>query len=49
MAYDINLAQRMREHLASLRDLHGLEEKKMFGGVAFMIRGNMACGYMPII
>ena len=44
MAYDLHLAQRMRENLAGLHDLAGLEEKKMFGGVGFMIRGNMACG-----
>jgi TfoX/Sxy family transcriptional regulator of competence genes len=44
MAYDTNLAQRMRDHLANLQDLPGLEEKKMFGGVGFIIRGNMACG-----
>ena len=44
MAYDLNLTQRMREHLGRLQNLQGLEEKKMFGGVAFMIRGNMACG-----
>ena len=44
MAYDLNLTQRMRDHLASLEGLPGLEEKKMFGGVAFLIQGNMACG-----
>jgi TfoX/Sxy family transcriptional regulator of competence genes len=41
MAYDLNLAQRMREHLAGIG---GLDEKKMFGGVAYLIHGNMACG-----
>jgi len=41
MPYDLNLAKRIRDHLASFPDL---EEKKMFGGVAFLIRGNMACG-----
>ena len=44
MAYAVELAKRMKEHLAAIKDLNGLEEKKMFGGVAFMIRGNMACG-----
>jgi hypothetical protein len=41
MAYALNLAKRIREHLAGQL---GLVEKKMFGGVAFMIQGNMACG-----
>ena len=41
MAYDEGLAQRVRE---SLQELPELVEKKMFGGVGFMVRGNMACG-----
>ena len=41
MAYDEGLAQRIRE----LRGA-GLNEKKMFGGLAFMDRGNMAFGVM---
>lgn len=41
MAYDEGLAQRIRE---ALDDQQGLEEKKMFGGVGFMVRGNMAVG-----
>ncbi|MGD2047943.1 MAG: TfoX/Sxy family protein [Chloroflexota bacterium] len=41
MAYDEGLAQRIRE---TLGDRPGLEEKKMFGGVGFMLYGNMACG-----
>jgi TfoX/Sxy family transcriptional regulator of competence genes len=41
MAYDENLAQRIRSHLTGVP---GLVEKKMFGGVGFMINGNMACG-----
>ena len=41
MAYDEELAQRVRHVLA---DQQGLVEKKMFGGVGYMIRGNMACG-----
>lgn len=41
MAYDEGLAQRIRETL----DGHpGLIEKKMFGGVGYMLFGNMACG-----
>ena len=39
MAYDEKLADRMRELLRSEADL---SEKKMFGGLAFLIGGNMA-------
>ncbi|MDQ4028774.1 MAG: TfoX/Sxy family protein [Actinomycetota bacterium] len=39
MAYDEELADRIRELLAGESDL---TEKKMFGGLAFLIRGNMA-------
>jgi hypothetical protein len=42
MAYDQGLAQRVREMLDELEP-PGLAEKKMFGGVAFMLRGNLAC------
>ena len=41
MAYDETLAQRIRELLA---DKHSVVEKRMFGGIAFMLRGNMCCG-----
>ena len=41
MAYDDNLAQRIRAELGALS---GLVEKKMFGGVGFLVQGNMACG-----
>lgn len=41
MAYDEKLALWIREILA---DLPGLQEKKMFGGVGFLLNGNMACG-----
>jgi TfoX/Sxy family transcriptional regulator of competence genes len=41
MAYDEGLAQRVRE---ALGDLPGLVEKKMFGGVGYLVQGNMACG-----
>jgi TfoX N-terminal domain len=41
MAYDEKLAERIRLSLASKR---GVVEKKMFGGVAFLFQGNMACG-----
>ncbi len=39
MAYDEELADRIR---ALLDDRAGLTEKKMFGGLGFMIGGNMA-------
>lgn len=41
MAYDEGLAQIMRDDLA---ELAGVSEKKMFGGMAFMLNGNMLCG-----
>ncbi|MGB6123251.1 MAG: TfoX/Sxy family protein [Bacteroidota bacterium] len=41
MAYDECLAERLREALKGQRRL---VEKKMFGGIAFMVRGNMCCG-----
>jgi TfoX/Sxy family transcriptional regulator of competence genes len=39
MAYDEDLANRIRELIASER---GVTEKKMFGGLAFLINGNMS-------
>jgi TfoX/Sxy family transcriptional regulator of competence genes len=39
MAYDEDLADRIRELLSEHR---GVTEKKMFGGLAFLIGGNMA-------
>jgi TfoX/Sxy family transcriptional regulator of competence genes len=39
MAYDEDLAARIRELLSGEA---ALDEKKMFGGLAFLIRGNMA-------
>jgi TfoX/Sxy family transcriptional regulator of competence genes len=39
MAYDEQLADRIRELVGSEADL---TEKKMFGGLAFLIGGNMA-------
>jgi TfoX/Sxy family transcriptional regulator of competence genes len=39
VAYDEELADRIRELLTGKR---GLSEKKMFGGLAFLIGGNMA-------
>jgi len=39
MAYDQELAERIRQLIGSDPEL---TEKKMFGGLAFLIRGNMA-------
>lgn len=41
MAYDEGLAERIRE---ILQDRHDVEEKKMFGGLCFMVSGHMCCG-----
>jgi len=41
MAYNEELAERVRELLAKRK---GVTERKMFGGVAFMLNGNMLCG-----
>jgi len=41
MAFDEGLAQRIREALAAER---GVSEKRMFGGIAFLLNGNMAVG-----
>ncbi|MGY4651004.1 TfoX/Sxy family protein [Mycobacterium sp. URHB0021] len=39
MAYDTALADRIRELIAAER---GVEEKQIFGGLAFLINGNMS-------
>ena len=39
MAYDEDLAERIRELVATE---HGVVEQKMFGGLAFLINGNMS-------
>jgi hypothetical protein len=44
MAYDEGLAEILRGDLA---DLHGIAEKRMFGGLVFMLDGNMLCGVHP--
>jgi TfoX/Sxy family transcriptional regulator of competence genes len=41
VAYDEGLAQRIRE---LLDERPGLSEKRMFGGLAFLVGGNMAVG-----
>ncbi len=41
MAYDEKLADRIRQVLAKEQNLG---ERKMFGGISFMLGGNMCCG-----
>ena len=41
VAYDEGIAQLMRDDLAAEA---GITERKMFGGLAFMLEGNMVCG-----
>jgi TfoX/Sxy family transcriptional regulator of competence genes len=41
VAYDEGLADRIRDALADRDDV---AERKMFGGLAFMLDGNMCCG-----
>ena len=41
MAYDERLAARVRAFLADRTDV---SERKMFGGLTFMVGGNMCCG-----
>lgn len=40
MAYNLKLAERIRSQLDGIAYV----EKKMFGGVGFLLNGNMACG-----
>lgn len=41
MAYDESLAQRIRDGMARMSRI---SEKKMFGGIAFLLNGNMCVG-----
>lgn len=41
MAYDEGLAQRIREQFQDRQDI---KEKKMFGGLCFMVSDHMCCG-----
>jgi TfoX/Sxy family transcriptional regulator of competence genes len=43
VAYDEALADRVRELLSARAEV---SERKMFGGIAFMVSGNMACGIL---
>jgi TfoX/Sxy family transcriptional regulator of competence genes len=41
MAYSADLAERVRSQIAKMMNT---TEKKMFGGLGFLVNGNMACG-----
>jgi TfoX/Sxy family transcriptional regulator of competence genes len=41
MAYNEKLAERIRRQLSDRTDV---AERKMFGGLAFLVRGHMCCG-----
>lgn len=41
MAYDEGLAAVLQDDLA---DIDGITTKKMFGGLCFLLHGNMVCG-----
>jgi TfoX/Sxy family transcriptional regulator of competence genes len=43
VAYDEALADRVRELLSARAEV---SERKMFGGLVFMLAGNMACGVL---
>jgi hypothetical protein len=43
MGFDVELADRVRSALGERR---GLAERKMFGGLAFLLRGNVCCGVL---
>lgn len=43
MVYDEKLADRIHKMLAKQK---GLTKKKMFGGITFMLNGNMCCGVL---
>lgn len=57
MAYNTKLADRIREYLSHLPKIK-VEEKKMFGGLAFMVNGkmcvnvsgeNLMCRFDPLL
>jgi len=41
MPYNVDLEMRIRQVLGGLA---GLTDRKMFGGIGFLVNGNMACG-----
>lgn len=44
MPYSQELADRIQERIGSMPGMPGMAVKKMFGGVGFLLNGNMACG-----
>jgi hypothetical protein len=44
MAYEERVAERLRAAVLRAGPAEPVDEKKMFGGVALMVGGNMACG-----
>ena len=46
MAYDLKLTDRIRKTLARRK---GITEKKMFGGLSFLLNGKMCCGVLKDI
>ena len=45
MAYNEDVAARLRKTLARRK---GITERKMFGGLAFLMNGNMCCGVIDM-
>ena len=43
MAFDESVAKRVRKALASQKEI---TERRMFGGLAFLLNGNMCCGVL---
>ena len=41
MAYNIALAEKIQKRMEKQK---GFSQRKMFGGICYMINGNMACG-----
>lgn len=44
MAYDLELAGILRQHLSNMAPSQRVEEKKMFKGVSFLVDGKMCMG-----
>lgn len=44
MAYDEHLAERLRDVYGARVPPAQMSERKMFGGLCFMVRGHMSCG-----
>lgn len=45
MAYDLEIAERINGALMTINP-PGLVSKNMFGGIGYMVQGNMACGIL---